>query len=251
MASSITATVAVALVLAPNAWAQRDFSTVEIRAHHVSGSVYYLEGAGGNIVLSSGDDGVVMIDDQFAPLTDKIIAAIGELNDGDIRFVINTHIHPDHTGGNENLGRMGIDILARDAVRERLMETLPELALPILTYSDAITLHLNGEEAYAFPVAPAHTDGDSYIYFRDSNVLAAGDVFRTTGYPYIDRSNGGTLDGTIDALGAAIGIAGPETRIVPVWNSRNLFSETGESGATPVPAYLTPCLLYTSPSPRD
>lgn len=215
VASSITATVAVALVLAPNAWAQRDFSTVEIRAHHVSGSVYYLEGAGGNIVLSSGDDGVVMIDDQFAPLTDKIIAAIGELNDGDIRFVINTHIHPDHTGGNENLGRMGIDILARDAVRERLMETLPELALPVLTYSDAITLHLNGEEAYAFPVAPAHTDGDSYIYFRDSNVLAAGDVFRTTGYPYIDRSNGGTLDGTIDALGAAIGIAGPETRIVP------------------------------------
>ena len=124
VASSITATLAVALVLAPNAWAQRDFSTVEIRAHHVSGSVYYLEGAGGNIVLSSGDDGVVMIDDQFAPLTDKIIAAIGELNDGDIRFVINTHIHPDHTGGNENLGRMGIDILARDAVRERLMETL-------------------------------------------------------------------------------------------------------------------------------
>ena len=204
-----------ALVLPTDANAQRDFSAVEVQAHHVAGSVYYLAGAGGNIGLSIGEDGIVMIDDQFAPLTDKILAAIRGLSDGEIRFVINTHVHGDHTGGNENLGKMGILILARDEVRVRLMESVPEDALPVLTYSAAITIHLNGEEVHAFPVAPAHTDGDSYIHFRDSDVLHSGDVFRTTGYPFIDLANGGTLEGTIEALGVAIGLAGPDTKIVP------------------------------------
>ena len=204
-----------ALVLLTDATAQRDFSAVEVQAHHVAGSVYYLAGAGGNIGLSIGEDGIVMIDDQFAPLTDKILAAIRGLSDGEIRFVINTHVHGDHTGGNENLGKMGVLILARDEVRVRLMESAPEDALPVLTYSAAITIHLNGEEVHAFPVAPAHTDGDSYIHFRDSDVLHSGDVFRTTGYPFIDLANGGTLEGTIEALGVAIGLAGPETKIVP------------------------------------
>ncbi len=203
------------LVLPTDTNAQRDFSNVEVTAHHVAGSVYYLAGAGGNIGLSVGEDGVVMIDDQFAGLTDKILAAIRRLSNGEIRFVVNTHVHGDHTGGNENLGRMGILILARDEVRVRLMESAPEDALPVLTYSDAITIHLNGEEVDVFSVAPAHTDGDSYIYFKDPDVLHTGDVFRTTGFPYIDLANGGTLDGTIEALATAIGLAGPDTKIVP------------------------------------
>ncbi len=196
-------------------WAQQDFSNVEIIPHHVAGSVYYLEGRGGNIGLSIGEDGVVMIDDQFAPLTDRILAAIRRLNDGEIRFVINTHVHGDHTGGNENLGKLGILILARDEVRVRLEAQSPKDALPVLTYSDAITIHLNGEEVYAFPVPPAHTDGDTFIHFVDSDVIHTGDVFRTTAFPVIDTNNGGTLEGTLQALGLLIGTAGPDTVILP------------------------------------
>jgi glyoxylase-like metal-dependent hydrolase (beta-lactamase superfamily II) len=201
--------------LTPASHAQQDFSNVEIVAHHVAGSVYYLQGAGGNIGLSIGEDGVVMIDDQYAPLTDKILAAIRQLNEGEIRFVINTHVHGDHTGGNENLGKLGILILARDEVRVRLAAQSPAAALPVLTYSDAITIHLNGEEVYAFPVPPAHTDGDTFIHFVDSDVIHTGDVFRTTAFPVIDTNNGGTLDGSIQALGLLIGTAGPDTLILP------------------------------------
>ncbi|MCH7815406.1 MAG: MBL fold metallo-hydrolase [Proteobacteria bacterium] len=208
--------IALTLILLPRiASAQRDFSSVEIIPHHVAGSVYYLEGAGGNIGLSIGADGIVMIDDQYAPLTDKIVAAIRELSDGEIRFLINTHVHGDHTGGNENLGKMGILILARDQVRVRLSAQAPADALPVLTYSDAITIHLNGEEIYAFSVPPAHTDGDTFIHFKGSDVVHAGDVFRTTAFPVIDTNNGGSLEGTLAALGTLIGIAGPDTKIVP------------------------------------
>lgn len=203
------------LSVTSSALAQRDFSNVEIIPHHVAGSFYYLEGSGGNIGVSVGEDGVVMIDDQYAPLTDRIVAAIRELSDSEIRFLINTHVHGDHTGGNENLGRMGVMILARDEVRVRLAAQSPAAALPVLTYSDAITIHLNGEEVFAFPVPPAHTDGDTFIHFRDSDVIHAGDVFRTTAFPVIDTNNGGTLDGTLQALGLLIAAAGPETRIVP------------------------------------
>lgn len=195
--------------------AQRDLSNVEIIAHHVAGSVYYLEGAGGNIGLSAGEDGVVMIDDQYAPLTDKILAAVSQLNQGEIRFLINTHVHGDHTGGNENLGKMGVLILARDEVRVRLAAQSPAAALPVLTYSDAITIHLNGEEVYAFSVPPAHTDGDTFIHFTESDVIHAGDVFRTTAFPVIDTNNGGSLEGSLQALGLLIGAAGPDTKILP------------------------------------
>ena len=200
---------------ASSALAQRDFSNVEVIAHHVQGNYYYLEGAGGNIGVSIGEDGVIMIDDQFAPLTDKILAAIRTLSDGAIRFVINTHVHPDHTGGNENLGNRGLLILARDEVRVRLADQLPEAALPVLTYSESVTIHLNGDEVTTIPVPPSHTDGDSYIYFRNADVLHAGDVFRTVAFPVIDRGNGGTLDGTIEGLAVLIGMAGPNTKIVP------------------------------------
>ncbi|MCB1671088.1 MAG: MBL fold metallo-hydrolase [Gammaproteobacteria bacterium] len=200
---------------AGSALAQRDYSNVEVVPHHVAGNYYYLEGAGGNIGVSIGDDGVIMIDDQFAPLTDKILAAIRSLDDGPIRFVINTHVHPDHVGGNENLGRMGLLILARDEVRVRLESQLPEVALPVMTYSESITIHLNDDEVTTIPVPPAHTDGDSYIYFRNADVIHAGDVFRTVAFPVIDQGNGGTLDGTIDGLALLIGMAGPNTMIVP------------------------------------
>jgi glyoxylase-like metal-dependent hydrolase (beta-lactamase superfamily II) len=213
-----TASAAAALLLAaPMAvHAQaRDFSDVRITPHYVTGTYYYLEGQGGNIGVSVGDDGIVMIDDQFAPLTERIIAAIRAIDDGEIRFLINTHVHPDHTGGNENIGRMGIPILARDKVRQRLMASLPEIALPVLTFTDTVTLHMNGEDIQVIPLPPAHTDGDAYIYFKGSDVLHAGDVFRTVAFPVIDTGNGGTLDGTIDALGVAIGLAGPSTKIVP------------------------------------
>lgn len=203
------------LSLASSVFAQQDFSSVEIIPHHVAGSVYYLEGRGGNIGLSIGEDGIIMIDDQFAPLTDKIVAAIGSLSDGEIRFMINTHVHGDHTGGNENLGNRGVLILARDEIRVRLAQQAPAAALPVLTYSDAITIHLNGEEVYAFPVPPAHTDGDTFIHFKDSDVVHTGDVFRTTAFPVIDTNNGGTLKGTLEALGRLIGVAGPNTKILP------------------------------------
>ena len=203
------------VVLPVQVSAQQNLDDVQITAHPVAGSIYYLEGRGGNIVVTVGDDGVIMIDDQFAPLTDRILAAIRQISPEEIRFVINTHVHGDHTGGNENLGRMGILILARDQVRVRLAAQLPEDALPVLTYSEAITIHLNGGEAHAAPLPPAHTDGDTYIHFRDDDVIAVGDVFRTVAFPVIDRLNGGTLDGTIEALGILAGLGGPETQYVP------------------------------------
>jgi glyoxylase-like metal-dependent hydrolase (beta-lactamase superfamily II) len=213
----IVAAALIALLWAAPAAAQQevDWDAVEISVHHVAGGVHYLEGRGGNIGLSIGEDGVVMVDDQYAPLTNRIVMAIEDVSNGDIRFVINTHVHPDHTGGNENLGRMGIVILAHDRVRVRLAGRLPDAALPVLTYSDTATIHLNGEQVHAFPVPPAHTDGDSFIHFRGSDVLHLGDVFRTVAFPVIDRNNGGTLEGTIAALGMAVGVAGPETKIIP------------------------------------
>ena len=211
----LAALLAVIVSLPQAASAQRDFSDVRVTPHHVAGTVYYLEGAGGHVVVSAGDDGVVMIDDQFAPLTDRLVAAVRTITSDEIRFLINTHVHGDHTGGNENIARLGIPILARDEVRVRLMASQPRQALPVVTFSDDITLHLNGEEMEVITLPPGHTDGDSYIYFRDSDVIAAGDVFRTVAFPVIDTNNGGTLDGTIEALGVLIGLAGPDTRIVP------------------------------------
>ena len=215
---AVVAAVSVAALLCPAPGAAQpnvDWDAVEITVHHVAGGVHYLEGRGGNIGLSIGDDGVVMIDDQFAPLTDRIVMAIRGVSNGNIRFLINTHVHPDHTGGNENLGNMGVVILAHDRVRVRLADRLPEVALPVLTYSDTATIHLNGEQVHVFPVPPAHTDGDSFIHFRGSDVLHLGDVFRTVAFPVIDTNNGGTLEGTIAALGIAVGLAGPHTKIIP------------------------------------
>ncbi len=193
-----------------------DWDAIDLRIRHVAGNIHMLEGRGGNIGLSIGDDGVIMIDDQFAPLTDRIVAAIGEVTDEEIRFLINTHVHGDHVGGNENLGNAGVLIFANDRVRMRMVDaSTAHAALPVVTFSDTATLHLNGEEVHAFSVPPAHTDGDSFIHFRGSDVLHLGDVFRTNNFPYMDLSNGGGLPGTLDALAIAIGMAGPDTAIIP------------------------------------
>ena len=186
-----------------------------ISTHHVAGTVHYLEGRGGNIGLSIGDEGVVMIDDQFAPLSERIYAAVKGISNGDIRFLINTHVHGDHTGGNANFAAMGVPIIAQDRVRSRLALTQPPEALPVLTYSEDVTIHLNGEEVHVIPMPPGHTDGDSIIHFVDSDVIHTGDMFRTVAFPVIDRGNGGTLSGTIDSLGVLAGMAGPDTKILP------------------------------------
>lgn len=215
LAVSLAFCAAAALAVVAGLGAQPDFSTVEISTHHVAGTVHYLQGRGGNIGLSIGDEGVVMIDDQFAPLSDRIAAAVEGISNGDIRFLINTHVHGDHTGGNANFAARGVPILAQDRVRTRLAANQPPEALPVLTYSEDVTIHLNGEEVRVIPMPPGHTDGDSIIHFVDSDVIHTGDMFRTVAFPVIDRGNGGTLPGTIDSLGVLAGMAGPDTKILP------------------------------------
>jgi cyclase len=213
----------VPLLAAPVAFGQgqQDFSQVQVKVHQVSGNVYYLEGAGGNVGVLVGDDGVLMIDDQFAPLSEKLVAAIRTISDKPIRMLVNTHIHGDHTGGNANFGGMGADIVAHDNVRVRLARGLnggapaPAVALPIVTFGDTMSLHLNGETITVTKLPPAHTDGDSYIKFATADVIHAGDVFRTIGYPGVDFGNGGTVKGTIEALQALYDAAGPNTKILP------------------------------------
>ncbi|MDG2089186.1 MAG: MBL fold metallo-hydrolase [Arenicellaceae bacterium] len=197
------------------------FETVDVEIHHVAGSFYYLSGEGGNIGLSIGEDGIIMVDDQFAPLSEKIFASIRTVSDADIRFLINTHVHDDHVGGNLQIAAHGAEILAHENVRTRMMHGIrgnppsPKLAWPVLTFLEPVTLYLNNEEVQIIPSPPAHTDGDIYVFFIESNVLHLGDVFRTTGYPNIDVGNGGTLAGTIAGLELALELAGPETKIVP------------------------------------
>ena len=168
-----------------------------------------------------GDDGVLMIDDQFAPLTEKIMAAVKALSQKPVRLLVNTHVHGDHTGGNENVGKLGINILAQDNVRVRLLKGVngaapaAPVALPLVTYSDKVQLHLDGEDVQIGKFPPAHTDGDSYIRFPKIDVIHVGDVFRTVGYPTVDGPNGGTVKGTIEALQMIVDMAGPNTKIVP------------------------------------
>jgi len=197
------------------------FDSVDVSIHHVAGNIYQIRGEGGNIGMSVGDDGIILIDDQFAPLTDKIMAAVRSVSDAPIRFLINTHVHEDHTGGNANFADMGATIFAHDRVRVRLLEGIrsgppaPRQALPVVTFSEPIKLHFNGEEIRIIPVPPAHTDGDIYVHFVGSNVIHLGDVFRTTSYPNIDVGNGGTYRGTLESLQIALDLAGPDTLLIP------------------------------------
>jgi len=217
--------------VSPNSFSQGNFAGVELSIQHVQGNVYMVQrpGGGGNIGVQIGPDGVLLVDALFAPLADRLVAAIREVSDEEIRFLINTHIHGDHVGGNENLANLGVLIFAHDNTRTRFLEESshfprqggsfapqqPVGARPVITYDSAIGFHLNGEEVRAFLAPPSHTDGDTFVYFPESDVLHLGDVFRTTSYPIVDKFNGGTLRGTIAALDLAISMAGPNTKVIP------------------------------------
>ena len=192
----------------------QNFDNVTITTTKLSDNVYMLVGAGGNIGVSVGDDGVFVIDDQFAPLTTKIEAAIRTLSDKQIQFLVNTHYHGDHTGGNENMKKLGTTIIAHDNVRKRL-EDKPKDALPVITFNDELSLHINGEKISVFHVEHAHTDGDALLYFTKSNVLHTGDVYFNKRYPYIDLNSGGSVNGYIEAVKKGLSAINDDSKIIP------------------------------------
>jgi cyclase len=207
----------------------QDFSKVQIKVTKVAGSVYMLEGAGGNIGASVGEDGIVVVDDQYAPLADRIQAALKGITDKPVRFIINTHYHEDHTGGNEFFQKQA-PIIAHDNVRKRLEEggsagnggsvhfdakPQPKAALPIITFDHDVTVHLNGEDIRALHFPAGHTDGDSVIYFPKSNVVHMGDDFVTYGFPFIDVDSGGSIDGMIDGVEKAIAQLPADVKVIP------------------------------------
>ena len=217
---------ALVFAVAPAAAAQVNYDTVQVRTLKVGDGVYMLQGAGGNIGVSVGSDGVILIDDQFAPLSDKIKAAVAALG-GPIRFLLNTHWHGDHTGGNENFAKSGVVIVAHENVRRRMsveqfvavfnqrVPASPTGALPVVTFTDAVTFYLNGDSINVFHVAPAHTDGDAIIWFRRANVIHMGDTFFNGRYPLIDLSSGGSIDGMVGAADRVLAVADANTKIIP------------------------------------
>ena len=204
-----------------------DWSKVEIRTTTLAPGIYMMAGAGGNLGVCAGPDGVFLIDDQFAPLTDKIRTAIAAVSDQPVRFVLNTHLHDDHTGGNENLGRSGSLIVAHENVRRRMSVTQfektfndtipasPKAALPVVTFTESVTFHLNGEEIEVFHVAPAHTDGDAIIRFRNVNVIHMGDCLFNGLYPFIDADAGGNIDGMVVAADRILPLIDDRTKLIP------------------------------------
>jgi len=212
------------LFVATTALAQRDFSTVEVKATKVAGSVYMITGAGGNIGISVGEDGAVLIDDQYAPLAPKIEAALKTITDKPLRFILNTHYHGDHTGGNEVLGKSA-PIVAHENVRKRLASgttrlgtntpPAPKIALPILTFNDSVTIHLNGEDVRAVHMPHGHTDGDAVIWFTQSNVVHMGDDFFNGTLPFVDTENGGSVKGLIANVEKVIATVRDDAKIIP------------------------------------
>lgn len=222
------------LVLTSAASAQdRDLSRVEVTSTPLRGGTYLLMGAGGNIVASVGDDGTFIVDDQFAPLTDKIRDALARIDDKPVRFVINTHWHGDHTGGNQHFGEAGAVIVAQDNVRKRMTaeqlksavgdgaDKTNSASLPVVTFDQAVTLHLNGNDVRVVHVANAHTDGDALVKFEQANVLHMGDTFFNSGYPFIDTGSGGTIDGVLAALQSGLSMTDADTIVVPGHGERS------------------------------
>lgn len=203
------------------------FDDVEIITHQVTDKIYMLEGRGGNVGVLIGDEGVIMIDDQFAPLSEKLKTAIAELSDHPVKYLLNTHWHGDHTGGNANFGSEGAIIVAHNNVRERLStdqfnkafnrttEASPEEAWPQITFTEDVQLHLNDETVMLIHVHNAHTDGDSFVWFADSNVLHMGDTFFKDRFPYIDLGSGGTTAGYLKAAQTALMLTDSKTKIIP------------------------------------
>jgi cyclase len=221
------ASLAAALGLAAIPVAAQDYSKVEVKSVKITDTTYMLTGAGGNIGLSVGEDTAFVIDDQFAPLTPKITAAIAQITAKPVRFVLNTHWHSDHTGGNENMGKAGAVIVAHHNVRKRMstdqvidflnLKTKPDPkeALPVLTFSSDITFHLNGEEIRALHMPSAHTDGDAIVHFTKSDVVHMGDIYFNGFYPFIDSESGGSADGIVAACDQVLRFATDKTRIIP------------------------------------
>ncbi len=221
--------VAAAIALAaPAASQQRDFSAVEIKVERLAPGVAVLFGAGGNIGVSYGADGNILVDDQFAPLVPKIEAAVRTLDPDPVKFVVNTHWHGDHVGGNEALGKAGAVIVAHDNVRERLsVETFskrfnsripatPKAGLPVVTFTREVSLHMNGDRLQIVHVPKAHTDGDALVYWTGANVLHMGDVFfHRMSFPFIDRESGGSIDGVIAAVRRGLALVRPGGKVIP------------------------------------
>ena len=205
----------------------QDFSKYEIKTQKIADTVYMLEGAGGNLGVSIGEDAVFVIDDQYAPMTEKITAAIAKITPKPVKFILNTHWHGDHTGGNENFGKAGALIVAHENVRKRMsveqfIETFnmrtppsPKAALPVVTFAGAVTFHLNGDEIRAIHMPNAHTDGDAVVHFLKSDVIHMGDIYFNGMYPFIDTASGGSAEGTIAAMDKVLAIATDKTRIIP------------------------------------
>jgi glyoxylase-like metal-dependent hydrolase (beta-lactamase superfamily II) len=206
---------------------QEDFSKVIIKTTKLAEGLYMLEGAGGNIGVSVGDDGVIVVDDQFAPLTPKIQEAISKISPKPIKFVLNTHWHGDHVGGNENLAAAGAVVIAHDNVRKRMsseqfieimkrkVPPSPPKALPIVTFTSDITLHLNGEDIHVIHMDPTHTDGDSIVVFPKAKVVHMGDCYMTISYPFADMSSGGNFDGFIGTSEKVVGMTDASFKIIP------------------------------------
>jgi glyoxylase-like metal-dependent hydrolase (beta-lactamase superfamily II) len=210
------------------ALAQSDrLDSVTVKTTDLGNGLYMLAGAGGNIGLSVGPDGTFLIDDDYAPLTDRIKAAIAAITDKPVRFVVNTHLHGDHTGGNEALGKDGAVIVAHDNVRRRMSVTqisaawndttpaAPHAALPVLTFAESVTFHLNGEMIHVRHTPPAHTDGDAVILFTGANVLHVGDLFFNSFYPFVDVENGGAIEGYVTAIDRILPFIDDATKVIP------------------------------------
>jgi glyoxylase-like metal-dependent hydrolase (beta-lactamase superfamily II) len=210
-----------AAAISASAQGQPDFSKVEIKTTQIANNLYTLEGQGGTMGALVGPDGIFVVDSQFAPLTEKLVAAIKRVSTSPIRFMVNTHVHPDHTGGNENFAKLGVVLFSRDQLRARLIrpagnvQPAPAVALPVVTYDGPVTLHLNGQDIRLIPIRAAHTDGDTLVSFPGLDVVFTGDYFRSMGYPNIDRANGGSLDGMLNGLATTVGMLGPSTKVVP------------------------------------
>jgi len=223
-ASKLWLALALGAAALPGAAQQQDFSKVEVTATKVAGKVYMLQGAGGNIGVSVGEDGILIVDDQYAPLAEKIRAALKGLGDGKLKFILNTHWHGDHTGGNESFGAEA-PILAQTNVRKRMSseqhvfgETIPASpakALPVVTFDESLSVHFNGEEIKAVHFPHGHTDGDAVVFFTGSNVVHMGDDFFAGRFPFVDLASGGSVQGMAENVGKILGQLPADVKIIP------------------------------------